>query len=179
SLTRAQLAVLIYRINDIFTANLPGSEIWSIPEGDTVFTELPENAATVTFHVNRINNRYLIENEKGEYICTTTDVTIFDYDTYGNWAPYVYGTMPCYSGEYILEIPFPWYFFEIPDSEIFTIIPQYSDNVDFGFKGLGIDGYGIEKITIEGKTVTIYGTRATIRTTNADEAGYTVVFADK
>ncbi|MBR6807503.1 MAG: hypothetical protein IKM46_03880, partial [Clostridia bacterium] len=90
----------------------------------------------------------------------------------------VYGTIPCYGGVYIHGIPFPEFSFSIPASESFTVTPLYQGHVDFSFYGLSIEGYGIEKITYEGNTVTVYGRRAAIRKSNVDKTNYTIVFAD-
>ncbi len=179
TLTREQLAAIVIRLDDISALNRPDSELWNIPVGETVITEAPENADSIYFSVDRITNRYLIENEKGEYICTTDDVTLFENDSNKEWCPYVYGTIPCYGGEYIFYIPYPFYYFVIPDSESFSVTPMNTGNVDFSFNGFSLEGYGIEKITYEGDTVTIYGSRATLTKSNADKSGYTVVFADK
>ena len=180
SITREQFLTILNRLTGIFANNRADSELWVIPEGKTVITEAPENAATARFSVDLINNRYLIENEKGEYICTTTEQREAQGDSSNSeMHQYVYGTIPCYESKHILEFPYPWYYIVIPDSDTFTVTPLSKGNVDFTFKGCRLEGYGITKVTFEGSTVTVYGTRATIRTTNADEAGYTVVFADK
>lgn len=181
TLTREQLAAIVYRLNDIFALNRPDSELWNIPTGETVFTKAPEDADIIGFSVSRISTRFLIENEKGEYICTSDYVNKCEKSEYclTGECPYVYGTIPCYGGSFYAYVPWNEYFFVIPDSESFTVTPMDMGHVKFGFKGFSLDGYGIEKITYEGNTVTIYGSRATLTKSNADTSGYTVVFADK
>lgn len=90
----------------------------------------------------------------------------------------MYGTIPCYGGSYFCYIPDNEYFFVIPNSESFNVTPVDMGHVDFSFNGLSIEGYGIEKITYVGNTVTVYGRRATIRKSNVDKTDYTIVFAD-
>ena len=68
TLTREQLAAIVSRLKRIFALNRPDSELWDIPKGETVFTKAPEDADINVFSVSSITTRYLIENEKGEYI---------------------------------------------------------------------------------------------------------------
>lgn len=177
TLTREQLSYIIARSSYRIGVNLRNSELWNIPKGETEITEQPEDSAVTVFSVDRISNRYLIENEKGEYICTTSEDSPTDTNIWGN-CPYVYGTISCYGGVYINGIPFPEFTFSIPDSNKLTVTPLYQGVVEFSFKGLRIEGYGIEKITYEGNTVTVYGRRAAIRKSNVDKTDYTIVFAD-